>query len=123
MTIIKHLLEAAAGKHPLTAKRSSHWPTVRKHHLEAHPNCAVCGGTAKLEVHHKQPFHLNPALELDPSNLITLCEANKEGINCHLFVGHLGSFKAFNPAVEQDAADWSKKVTNRPFALTTEEDV
>lgn len=118
MGIIKHLIDAAQGKHPLSAKRSSHWPTVRKNHLAEHPTCAVCGGTDKLEVHHKQPFHLNPALELDPANLISLCEANKGGVNCHLHFGHLGNFKAFNPTVEPDAASWNRKIANRPLALT-----
>jgi 5-methylcytosine-specific restriction enzyme A len=120
MSLIRHLVGAAQGKHPLGAARSSHWPTVRKRHLAANPCCAVCGGTEKLEVHHRQPFHLNPALELDPANLITLCEANKGGVNCHLFVGHLGSFKAFNPAVEADAAEWQQKMKTRPLTLKGE---
>lgn len=118
--ILKHIIDAAKGKHPLGAARSSHWPTVRKHHLEQHPACAVCGGTEKVEVHHKQPFHLNPALELDPANLITLCEANKGGVNCHLHYGHLGNFKAFNPTVESDAAAWAQKIKTRPLALKGE---
>lgn len=119
MSIVRHLIDAAQGKHPLNTARSGHWPTVRKQHLAAHPACEVCGGTDKLEVHHRQPFHLNPALELDPANLITLCEANKDGVNCHLFVGHLGNFKAFNPAVAEDAAAWQQKLKSRPLALST----
>lgn len=59
---------------PFENRRSPHWSTVRKAHLEKHPACEVCGATAKLEVHHKLPFHLHPALELEGSNLITLCE-------------------------------------------------
>jgi hypothetical protein len=81
----------------------------------------VCGGSEKLEVHHKQPFHLQPEFELDPDNLITLCEANKGGVNCHLFVGHLGSFKSFNPNVMADAAAWLQKLKSRPTALPTPE--
>jgi hypothetical protein len=119
MSIVKHLIDAAQGKHPLTAKRSSKWPTVRKHHLEQHPACEVCGGTEKLEVHHKRPFHLLPELELDPANLITLCEANHGGLNCHLAIGHLGNFKAFNPTVADDAAAWRQKIETRPLALPT----
>jgi hypothetical protein len=120
MSIVRHLIDAAKGKHPLTAKRSGSWPRVRAEHLKANPCCVVCGGTEKLQVHHKNPFHLDPSLELDPSNLITLCEAGKGGINCHLAWGHLGSFKAFNPTVEADAAIWRAKVKARPLALTTE---
>jgi 5-methylcytosine-specific restriction protein A len=87
MPIIKHLVDAAKGKHPITAARSPHWSTVRKRHLEKFPTCAVCGGNVKLQVHHRHPFHLHPELELEESNLITLCEA--PGRNCHLIFGHL----------------------------------
>jgi 5-methylcytosine-specific restriction protein A len=108
-------MDAAKGKHPLSAARSGRWPTVRKEHLEKHPYCAVCGGTEKREVHHREPFHLNPELELDPSNLVTLCESGKGGLNCHLALGHLGSFKSFNAEVVTDAAHWSKKIKQRPL--------
>ena len=116
MPSIKHLIDAARGKHPLSAKRSSHWPTVRKQHLQRHPTCELCGGSAKLEVHHKRPFHLHPELELDPANLITLCEAGKDGVNCHLLFGHLGSFKSFNVSVDTDVQTWHEKIVNRPTA-------
>ena len=119
MSIIKHLVDAAKGKHPLSSKRSSHWPTVRKHHLEMHPTCAVCGGKDKLEVHHQKPYHLHPELELDPDNLITLCESKANGVNCHLLFGHLGNYKSFNVDVRALAADWLKRIANRPLAETT----
>ena len=48
------------------------------------------------------PFHLDPALELDPTNLITLCMDEKE---CHLHIGHGGSFKQYNPEVRRMAAE------------------
>ena len=118
MEIIKHVIHAAQGKHPMSARRSDHWPKVREEHLKANPRCAVCGGAEKLEVHHKQPFHLHPDLELLPTNLITLCEANHGGMNCHLAVGHLGNFKAFNPNVDSDAAMWYRKIKTRPFVET-----
>lgn len=116
MEVIKHIIDAAQGKHPITAKRSNKWPEVRKKHLESNPACAVCSGTEKLEVHHKRPFHLHPDLELEPTNLITLCEANKGGVNCHLHFGHLGNFKSFNVTVSEDAASWSTKIRNRPLS-------
>lgn len=115
MTIITHLIDAAQGKHPISAKRSSHWPTVRANHLKLHPVCALCGGKEKLQVHHRRPFHLHPDLELEPSNLITLCEALKGGINCHLAFGHLGNFRSFNPDVETDAKTWAEKIKSRPM--------
>jgi predicted TIM-barrel fold metal-dependent hydrolase len=75
----------------------------------------VCGGNVKLEVHHIKPFHLHPALELDPTNLATLCEAVKDGVNCHLLFGHLGNFKSFNTEVLGDAGNWALKIKNRPL--------
>jgi 5-methylcytosine-specific restriction endonuclease McrA len=60
---IKHLV-ADRDKEPLGKKRSPHWPAVRKKHLEQFPNCAVCGGTEKVEVHHQIPFHIDQSLEL-----------------------------------------------------------
>ena len=94
-------------------KRSNQWPKVRKQHLSLSPACEVCGGTKKLEVHHKKPFHLHPELELDLSNLITLCENDKNGVNCHLLFGHLGSYRSLNPDVDSDVAIWRGKIKNR----------
>lgn len=84
------------------AKRSPQWPATRRHWLAAHPACAACGTKASPEVHHKRPFHLFPALELDPTNFITLCECGP--YECHLKTGHLGNWKNFNAAVVPDAA-------------------
>jgi 5-methylcytosine-specific restriction enzyme A len=53
----------------------------------------MCGGTKKLQVHHIYPVHISPRLELEPSNLITLCRAKKYGLDCHLFIGHRGDFR------------------------------
>jgi hypothetical protein len=84
-------------------KRSPEWSKVRKEHIKNNPACAACGSILKCEVHHIKPFHDNPELELDPNNLITLCEARK-WLTCHLFTGHLGSYKNDNPDVRKDAA-------------------
>lgn len=101
---IKHsinLMRHALRDVGVDAKRSSHWPTVEKHFLESHPTCAACGSSKRLNVHHCMPFHLDPSLELDPNNLITLCMDTKE---CHLHIGHGGSFKQYNPQVREMAA-------------------
>ena len=82
-------------------KRSSKWETVRKNHLIKENFCRMCGNTNNIEVHHKNPFHIHPELELDPNNLISLCE--EYGIECHLKHGHLGNWKNFNPNIEQEA--------------------
>lgn len=108
-------LEIERAGAPNGTQRSSHWPVVRAAYLKDHPACALCGGTEKLEVHHIRPFHVHPEFELDPTNFITLCEANKFGIDCHLMVGHLGSFKSWNENVIMDASVWNVKIKNRPL--------
>ena len=77
--------------------RSPEWEGVEKKHLLEEPKCQWCGGTTDLQVHHMQPFHLHPELELDDSNLITLCEDS--ATDCHLRNGHLGNWKSFNPDI------------------------
>ena len=118
MTILQRALDVARGKIPASMPRSPHWPAHRAAWLKCHPTCAVCGGTRKLQVHHILPFHLFPSQELNPANLITLCETGEHGINCHLGVGHFGWFKSFNVDVEKDAAAWMKKLFNRPNGET-----
>jgi 5-methylcytosine-specific restriction enzyme A len=102
------------NKAPKGSKRSGQWPKVRREFLKTNTSCAVCGGRLKLEVHHVRPFHMHPELELDPSNLIVLCENKKDGANCHLLFGHLGSFKSFNASVREDAKVWMEKISKRP---------
>lgn len=92
--------------------RSSQWPTLRDAHIKANPFCIVCGKTKGLEAHHIRPFHLHPELELDPTNLVTLCTQNQT-INCHLRFGHWGNFMTkYNPTIKEDAAKWSKRFTS-----------
>lgn len=101
-------------KVPKGKRRSSKWRSVRADFLKQNPACSVCGGKKKLEVHHIRPFHLEPELELDPLNLITLCENDGDGVNCHLLFGHLGNFKSFNKNVRDDADVWKLKINGRP---------
>ena len=96
---------------PILGARSPHWPAVEHAHLKSNPFCAACGGHEQVQVHHKKPFHLHPELELEPSNLITLCE--KPGHCCHYVHGHLLDWHAFNPEVEGDSRAYLKKVHNR----------
>lgn len=98
-----HLLDVLQGKAPLFKRRSPKWKTVRDRHLKRNPFCAVCGGTKKLRAHHVVAFHADPSRELDPTNLITLCESRMVGISCHRAVGHLGSYKKINPLVRESA--------------------
>lgn len=83
--------------------RSDKWEAFAKKCKAAHPYCAYCGGTAKLQAHHIAPFHLHPELELDESNVIILCELPDS--DHHLHIGHLGNFKSEgNPHVREDCA-------------------
>jgi hypothetical protein len=109
-TVVEKLRIAAP-----TIKRSPKWPTVRAAHIKKHGKCAACGSTKTLEVHHIEPFHLNPDLELDPKNLITLCESTSNGVICHLFIGHSGDYKAYNPEVLVDAKIALDRITHRPY--------
>ena len=81
--------------------RSPDWDKIRDAHLRLHSVCAVCGGSEELQVHHIVPYHIQVSLELEASNLITLCMGR---LNCHLHVGHGGSFRFYNPNVLKDAA-------------------
>ena len=90
-------------------KRAIGWSKVRAEHLKKYPKCAACGTEKGLEVHHIKPFHEFPELELEPTNLITLC--NK---SCHLYFGHLKYFQSWNPDVVIDSAKYYEKIKSRP---------
>ena len=92
--------------------RSSHWPAIRAAHLKEELACQVCGTLEKLNLHHIEPVHIAPDKELDPHNLITLCEGKDGG--CHLRWGHLFNWKSWNEQVRMDATIWHLKITMRP---------
>jgi hypothetical protein len=91
--------------------RSSHWPTVEKAFRKVHPQCACCivKSITHIQIHHRFPFHYcvalgRPDLELDPRNLITLCEwPSHPSPSHHLLVGHLDSFKSSDLDVAEAA--------------------
>jgi hypothetical protein len=74
----------------LLERRSKAWPAAERRFLARFPSCEACGGQDKLQVHHRKPVHID------------LCMAPDR--DCHFLVGHGGSFRAYNPEVEQDAA-------------------
>lgn len=100
---LDNTIAAALDPRALGHPRSPHWHAVEEAHLRLEPFCKYCGGTASLQVHHVLPFHLDPSRELDPTNLITLCENSQLGVECHLHIGHLGNWKTFNPHVRDVA--------------------
>jgi 5-methylcytosine-specific restriction enzyme A len=85
-------------------ERSGQWDKVRATHLKIEPVCQWCGQAdiKKLEVHHVIPVHKNPALELDPDNLITLCRF------CHFVVGHNCNWEKDNLSVRRECARHNK---------------
>jgi predicted restriction endonuclease len=91
--------------------RSKEWSRVRKDFLSKNSFCSACGSIQKLEVHHIEPFHVNPSKELDENNLITLCK------NCHLVFGHLMDYKSWNINVIEDSKVYLDKVKNRPYKI------
>ncbi len=85
--------------------RSGKWPSCRARHLKRQPVCQACGCTVLklLNVHHIKPFQWFPELELDPGNLITLCE--RPQMSCHWIFGHGGkSWAVWNAAVVETCA-------------------
>jgi 5-methylcytosine-specific restriction endonuclease McrA len=88
--------------------RSPEWPAVAREHLLHEPACTVCGHEGEgLQVHHIKPFHLFPQLELDPNNLITLCEIR--GRDHHLLLGHLDDWESYNLNVREDVKRFHKE--------------
>lgn len=100
--LIQAVKEVIYGK-PLSI-RSPQWDKVRKNFLKDHQACVACGRTERLEVHHIKPFHLYKELELDPNNLMTLCE--NTDTKCHLMIGHNGHWKRENVNVIADATSF-----------------
>jgi len=92
------------GRNPL-------WRLVRDDHIDKYPFCAVCGKFDNLAVHHKLPVSKFPEKELDPENLVTLCQNNM--FNCHFVVGHLMDWNSYNPNVDDDIIFWRKKLRRR----------
>lgn len=92
--------------------RSPKWPTVRRAWLQNHPTCAACGSKKALEVHHIKAFHEHPELELDPQNLMSLCDGSN---SCHRTWGHLYNWKLTNPSVVDDITAWREHFRDRKF--------
>lgn len=92
----------------LSLPRSPEWKKIRSEHLQKFPECAVCGNKNNVVPHHIVPFHIDESQELNPNNLITLCEGDT--FNCHLFFGHLKNWKKYNSNVIEDSKIWREKL-------------
>jgi 5-methylcytosine-specific restriction protein A len=110
LSVIVHALKVAQSvvrEHAKKITRSPKWNGVRKTALKANPKCAACGSDAHLQVHHIQPFHLKPTLELDPKNLIVLCMGPNE---CHFKLGHCGiNWRGYNQYIAVDVLNVNAK--------------
>jgi hypothetical protein len=89
--------------------RSSKWPAFRKKYLAEHKTngggCEACGAKTGLQLHHVHPFHTDPSLELDPSNMLVVCMF-VGGLECHEKIAHSEKgFKWVNPNSRADCAD------------------
>lgn len=96
-----HVWESLRREAHKEETRSPRWPHARDEYLKTHKTCAACGSSTRLQVHHVEPFHLHPELELDQANFIALCMDTNE---CHLKIGHGDDFKAWNPKVREHSA-------------------
>jgi hypothetical protein len=67
-------------------------------YLAEHPRCEWCGGTYKLQVHHRWPVSVRPDLASDPGNMLTLCGGDR----CHFVLGHKCDWRTFNARL----AEW-----------------
>ncbi len=92
--------------------RSGQWRAFQAKLIEGHPFCAACGRNHGLIAHHILPFWKYPKLELVESNILILGEDGT--INCHLWIGHLGSFFSWNVNAVNDAVKLSQKIKGRP---------
>lgn len=91
--------------------RSPRWRKVRGLWIAEHPACEVCGDTTDVDVHHVQPYHLYPDAELDPENLLTLCNRRWH----HILFGHAGDWRAWNPDVRRDVARAREMINRRRY--------
>jgi len=91
-----------------TVQRSLDWETVKRGYLKTHRECAFCGATTKLDVHHKIPVKVRRDLELNEDNFMTLC--SKAQNNCHFVHGHFYNWDRYNTCIEVDAAVWRTRI-------------
>ena len=75
---------------------------AKRAYLKEHAECAICGHTKDLEVHHVVPVHVDASKALDHDNFITLCDWRNHG--CHYVFGHFRNFRTkWNPDIRNFA--------------------
>lgn len=101
----KSVLAAYDWGRSFGSSRSPQWRSVRDAHVARQPACQACGRSRDVDVHHIVPFAQRPDLELEPTNLITLCSSP-----CHLVHGHMMSWRRWNPSVVEDCKRYHLKL-------------
>lgn len=108
----------AAPDVQIHAVRHAKWPTVRARHLARHPQCAACGFTRNLQVHHLVPVSIDFSLELCPANLLTLGSQCPSG-NHHFLIGHAQNWQAYIPNAREIAHMLHAQIRNAHRELAT----
>lgn len=91
------------GRFPVPfGKRHSGWSGLRNGHLVMNPVCVACGTKNNLTVHHIIPVNIDPDLELDPKNLVTMCQHH------HFAIGHWNNWRRYNINVIEDSIELRK---------------
>lgn len=93
--------------------RARGWTSLRNEWIASHSTCACCGIDTQLAVHHVKPLHLFPELELDDTNLITLCQRPERF--CHYIFGHFFDWMAYNPDIKRFAPLMLKRIQNKKY--------
>jgi 5-methylcytosine-specific restriction enzyme A len=79
--------------------RSARWQRLRAQHLKQHPLCTRCAAKGKTalasEVHHRIACHDDAHLQMDPSNLESLCAP------CHAPMRH-DDRRGYSKAIDTD---------------------
>lgn len=99
---------------------------AKARHKSVYSECAACGSTKYLEVHHIVPVHVNNKRASDLNNLITLCDGpNGSNSSCHRYIGHLGNFRSdYNKFIREHC--WlqrrgMERVSARKYKFTSEQ--
>lgn len=94
--MFKWLTKLLVRENAFGGERDPRWREVRAEHILKEPVCQACGKDIKLDVHHIVPVAIDKSRELDPENLITLCNQP-----CHLVFGHFMSYYCYNSDVRE----------------------
>ena len=78
------LLRTKKGFQPKTSLRDPGWKCTAERWKLLHPECRFCGAIEDVEVHHVTPVHVEPSLEMDSRNLMSVChKCHRSGSRCH----------------------------------------